>query len=163
MALLATHDRSNPVVPDPPARSTGKATSAVTGVVSLSTMTGTMWQGVPRPHTMGPAMQSDMDRAMMQVNPDNVLDVRKALLAEAEDLQRFLYIHQPGMKVGDCGSDPVSHPAADAFNDKIQAHLKEANAYVRSLIDAGSQLAQVARTYGHTEAQIAASFTSRNA
>jgi hypothetical protein len=122
-----------------------------------------MWQGVPQPHTMGPAMQSDMNRAMMQVNPDNVLDVRKALLTEAEDLGSFLRLNQPGMRVGDCGSDPVSPKASQIFNEKINIHLKEVNDYVNQLFAAGQQLAQVARNYGHTEGEIAASFKSAEA
>jgi hypothetical protein len=107
---------------------------------------------------MGPAMQSDMDRAMMQVNPDNVLDVRKALLTEAEDLGSYVRANSHGLKVGNCGSDPVSPTAAQAFNEKVDDHLKEINSYVNSLFAAGGQLAQVARNYGHSEAEIAASF-----
>ena len=117
-----------------------------------------MWQGTPRPRTMGPVMQSDMDRAMMQVNPNNVLDVRKAILTEADDLRTYVRMHSHDLKVGLCGSDPVSPLAAQAFNEKIDAHLKEIDTYLRSLRDVGEQLAQVARNYGHTEAEITASF-----
>jgi hypothetical protein len=126
-------------------------------------MTGTTWQGVPQPNNVGASMKADLDQAMMQVNPNNVLDVRRAVLTEAEDLREFVRLNGQRMKVGLCGSDPVSPIAAQGFNEKIDAHIEEVIAYVRSLVDAGQQLARAAREYGHTEAEITASFTSRQA
>jgi hypothetical protein len=53
------------------------------------------------------------------VTPGNVLQIRNALQAESDRLIAKLKLHQPALRVGEAGPDPISEPAAAAFNTKI--------------------------------------------
>ncbi|HWN33893.1 MAG TPA: hypothetical protein VNP03_14180 [Pseudonocardia sp.] len=102
------------------------------------------------------ALSSDLGG--LAVTPDNVLRVHNALKAEAVRLGNLMLAYAPMLHVGECGSDPVSGPAADQFNTKIRALVDQCTGYAKALDDAATALGRTARTYGHNEAQIAASF-----
>jgi hypothetical protein len=98
------------------------------------------------------------------VDRENVLAVRSVLLGEAERLLELIRV--PGSRadwVGRCAGDPVSGEAADAFNARISRVLEQCRRYAVALRAAGMSLDEVARRYGYTDAQIAASFRVSNA
>jgi hypothetical protein len=96
----------------------------------------------------------------MQVSHETVLQARAALLGEAVRLRQAIHMHAAEEGVGLCGGDPVSSDAAPAFNERIAALLGHCWQYTASLEDSAHSLGEIARRYGFTEAEIAASFTS---
>jgi uncharacterized protein YukE len=94
----------------------------------------------------------------MAVTPSNVLQVHNALQAESERLSAKLKLHQPALRVGEAGKDPVSGPAAAVFNAKIASLVDGCWAYIHALSEAAENLRATARDYGYTEDQIKTSF-----
>ncbi len=129
--------------------------AAVTGVQGLGrrALAGEAW-----PQATG--LAADLDHLGMQVTPANVLQVRNAVLGEARRLNLVLKLHRGSLRVGLCGGDPVSGPAAELFNQKIDALVAQCQGYVDGLRRAGLALEQTARDYGHAEQQITDSFNS---
>lgn len=105
-----------------------------------------------------PQLDAAVGALALQVSRETVLAARAALLAEAERLDRELVERHRGHDVGRCGDDPVSPEAAIAFNERINALAENCFAYNRDLRAAAGALDGVARTYGFTDEQIAASF-----
>jgi hypothetical protein len=105
-----------------------------------------------------PQLDAAVGALALHVNRDTVLKARAALLAEAERLDRQLVERHRGHDVGKCGGDPVSPEAANAFNERINALVANCFAYNRDLRAAAGALDAIARTYGFTDEQIAASF-----
>jgi hypothetical protein len=105
-------------------------------------------------------MAASLDHVGLQVTPDNVLAVRRALLQEAERLQSELEKHGRDVTVRRCGEDPVSADAAAAFTPRLQAMVRQAMLVPAMLRAAGDRLGEAARAYGHTDAEIAASFAT---
>jgi hypothetical protein len=66
----------------------------------------------------------------MRVTPDNVLQIRNALLAESLVLREHLDQASQAAVVGKPGADEVSRRAAPAFNATITALFEECRAYV---------------------------------
>jgi uncharacterized protein YukE len=123
--------------------------------------------GLPPAATPAPDWRSSLSSAVnnvnLQVTSENVLDVRKILLQEADRLQK--YGGQDAVMtqlVGLCGGDPVSQQAAQAFNQRIRQEIQRCQDYARELRNAGNSLDQVAKNYGYTEEQIEDSFKSIN-
>jgi uncharacterized protein YukE len=91
----------------------------------------------------------------LQVTPENVLDVRKVLLQEAD---RLLKAAGPAEMmtqfVGPCGGDPVSQQASIAFGERIAIMAQQCRDYANGLKNAGNSLDQIARSYGYTDEQI---------
>ncbi|HTF46914.1 MAG TPA: hypothetical protein VK735_05640 [Pseudonocardia sp.] len=106
------------------------------------------------------ALAGSLDALGLQVNRDNVLQVRNALKAEWVRLSDLMVYHGPMLHVGECGPDPVSGPAAELFNDKVKALADQCNGYVQALGASADMLEQTARAYGYAEDQIEASFTA---
>jgi hypothetical protein len=104
------------------------------------------------------ALAGSLDALGLQVNRDNVLQVRNALKAESVRLGRLMRMHGPMLHLGECGPDPVSAPAAGLFNRKVEALAGQCNSYVESLREAANLLEGTARSYGYNEEQIQASF-----
>lgn len=94
----------------------------------------------------------------VRVTPENVLQLRNALDAEVGRLKGLLLRHRRGLAVGKCGQDPLSRPAAEIFNRKIQAHVEATTTYIDELAGARDALHQMALSYGHSEAEISHSF-----
>ena len=106
-----------------------------------------------------PAATADLASLRTQVTPENVLLLHNGLKSEALYLSRQVKLREHQMHVGEPGNDPVCKPAATAFNTKIRALKAQLDAYVAQLNTMAEAMAQTARSYGHTEDQITASFT----
>ena len=94
----------------------------------------------------------------MRVTPDNVLQIRNALLAESLVLREHLDQASQAAVVGKPGADEVSRRAAPAFNATIMALFEECRAYVAALADVAGRLGGMAQGYGYTTQQINDSF-----
>jgi hypothetical protein len=94
----------------------------------------------------------------LRVDRGNVLRVHHALKSEFYRLGDLMRMHGRELQVGRCGSDPVSEAAAAAFNTRLKTFAKHCTGYIQALGAAADALAQTAREYGYTEAQIAESF-----
>ncbi|MGH3566717.1 MAG: WXG100 family type VII secretion target [Pseudonocardia sp.] len=111
------------------------------------------------PGPFRPQLDAAVAAVGMEVDRENVLAARAALLAEADRLDDLIAVEQRrGLRVGLCGGDPVSPEAATAFNDRIDALLGQCSRYNQDLREAARALDSVARSYGWTEDEIAASF-----
>lgn len=105
-----------------------------------------------------PSLAASLDHLGMQVNPENVLQIRTALLAEAERLADMLRVHSWELRVRAPAPDPVSEAAEATLNPKIDRLAAQFQAYVDALKNAGGVLEATARTYGYTEQQVKDSF-----
>jgi hypothetical protein len=112
------------------------------------------------PGTPPASLAAAIANVHVQVTPENVLEVRNALLSEAENLMMFaatdLAMSKP---VGHCGGDPISLQASEAFSQRIGALTQHCIDYAVELKKAGESLDGIARRYGYTESEIHASFT----
>jgi hypothetical protein len=102
-----------------------------------------------------------IDRLLMQVNRDTVLQAHSALLGEAWRLADSLGSSFDLILFGRCGGDPVSADAQVAFTERIGGLLDQCHRHVADLFAGADRLAAAARAYGHTEDAVAASFTRR--
>lgn len=99
----------------------------------------------------------------MNVTPENVLQARAVVLAEAESFARHLRnnVRADGQLIGLCGGDPISRDAQELFGKKILENvLAPGHQYVQRLRDVADQLAETARSIGITEQRITDSFQS---
>lgn len=106
------------------------------------------------------ALVADLDNLGLQVNKDNVLNVHKLLYSEVLRLRTGMRQQDYKFVMGECGTDPVSPEAAQAFTAKMTRLRDHCNNYVDILASAAEQLNQNARTYGYTEEQIKASMSA---
>ncbi len=114
-----------------------------------------------RQQTQDGSTQAAINGVLLQVNPDNVLQARAALLTEVERFRnRIREIRQYGPQlIGRCGGDPISGAAQDLFNQKIQRYaVTPAMQYADELQRGADQLAEVARSFGIAEQRITDSF-----
>lgn len=95
----------------------------------------------------------------MQVSPENILGLYAVVMEEVTRLElslvNFRMHHQMAPKPG---SDPVSGPAAAGFQELTSELLARCRTSIRELHTVADGLANAARTYGHSEMQIKASF-----
>ena len=98
------------------------------------------------------------DSLMMQVTPENVLQVRNAIKLQADAIRDALQSVGNELVVGFCGKDPTSSDAASAFNPKIQEVTDIHWRHHAELSEAVVRLSQAAQEYGLTEQQIDDSF-----
>ncbi|HEX4357481.1 MAG TPA: hypothetical protein VH141_08175 [Pseudonocardia sp.] len=128
---------------------------------------------VPRQPSISPSMspmvspsvspRPGVPGADLQVSRENVLEVRSVLLGEAERLlDSIRSANSRRGWVGPCGGDPVSAEASAAFDARIRIVLQRCQRYALQLREAGTALEEIARDYGYTDAQLAASLTSRD-
>jgi hypothetical protein len=108
------------------------------------------------------SIASSLDALGFQVNAENVLQIRTALLDEASRLDGFLGWHGPTLRVRAPAPDPVSGAAEELLNLKIDRLRDQFQAYVDALKAAGGELEKTARSYGYTEQQIKDSFDPGN-
>ncbi|SHH11254.1 hypothetical protein [Streptoalloteichus hindustanus] len=104
------------------------------------------------------------------VRRDNVLHARAVLLREANELRAFLTVMARGLEIPPLADDLVSRDAAAAFTHRLRdaddSYFMRCWQYTDNLLAAAAELATVARKYGYTEAEIAASsplFAGRSA
>ncbi|WP_232662935.1 WXG100 family type VII secretion target [Pseudonocardia sp. TRM90224] len=115
----------------------------------------------PGPGPFRPRLDAAVADVALQVNRENVLKARAVLLAEADRLDDVIDNNlQHGLGIGLCGGDPVSKDAQKAFNERIDGLVQHCRTYNRDLREAAHALDDVARRYGYTEEEIAASFVS---
>lgn len=128
------------------------------------------------PRIANPDLQASVDGVLLQVNPENVLGIRKVLIEEAVQLEQALKDAtdapppppllgrqgQPGygVWVGRCSDDPISGPAQVSFNRKIAEVVQNCRAYIDGLALAGEQVGAAAKLYGFTEDEIQSNFKS---
>lgn len=110
------------------------------------------------PEPFNDAMRADLDHLLFQVTPDNILHIHHTLAAEATLIRVEVAKAHNGSVVGIAAKDPVSKPAADAFNAKIEHLLDQGAAYGDALDAMAEHLKRIAASYGHTEDEINASF-----
>lgn len=98
----------------------------------------------------------------MNVTPENVLQARAVILAEAQSFMDYLddkFLRAGGQLIGLCGGDPISRDAQELFNQKMRENaVGPAQQYVQRLQNVADQLAETARSFGITEQRITASF-----
>lgn len=107
-----------------------------------------------------PSVSADLAQLGLQVNPGNIVQVSNVLRAEAEFLSQRLDRARLDSQVGEPGKDPVSLRAAAGFNRKINAMYDQVQAYCDALAAASNQLVATAKSYGHTDDDIARSLAS---
>lgn len=93
----------------------------------------------------------------IQADPEALLKAANILRTQAADLRRSSYDHGD-LKVRNCGSDPISLWATQAFNEKIQPIAESVPALMKLLEAASEQLVETAKSYGATDQQAAAAF-----
>lgn len=108
------------------------------------------------------SLAASLDQLGFQVNPENVLQIRAALLGEAERLGDLLFVHSRTLHIRAPAADPVSGATEQLLNPKIDRLSDQFQAYVDALKAAGAVLAGTARGYGFTEQQITDSFKEQN-
>jgi hypothetical protein len=108
----------------------------------------------------GQAAQADLASLRLQVNPDNVLQIRNSLEAESVYLRKQIAQFSVLGRVGEPGNDLVSKPAAEGFNAKIDPYWTEQSAYAALLHSMADEFEQTAKSYGIAEQQIQDSFTT---
>ncbi len=99
-----------------------------------------------------------MDKLLLQVNADNVLDVHRAFQQHADELRAELLQIRSNVHIGLCGRDPISIDAAKAFNEKIGQLLDVHWQQWEELSTVATLLRETAQDYGKSEDQINASF-----
>jgi hypothetical protein len=114
----------------------------------------------PRPGPHHGQLDAAIESLTLQVDRDTVLQARAALLGEALRLRDAIKFHGAGITVGLCGRDPVSADAAHAFSERIEGLVDHCARYTNGLESAGALLGDIARSYGYTDAEIAASFAT---
>lgn len=103
-----------------------------------------------------------MPSQLMNVTPENVLQARALIVAEADSFTQHLADHfrGDGHLIGLCGGDPISRDAQELFSDKIRDNaVVPARQYVQALHKIADQLAETARSFGITEQRITSSLT----
>ncbi|MGD9988594.1 hypothetical protein [Pseudonocardia sp.] len=97
------------------------------------------------------------EAAGMRINRDNVLEVAKVLMAQADDLQEVL-AQNADARADLCGGDPVSADAKLAFNKRAGALVDSYASFVLDLRQLATAVAESARAYGVSDEDIARSF-----
>src|SRR5882757_3105248 len=129
----------------------------MTGVVGLGrrAMAGQRGPGAA-------AKAAAFDQLGMQVTPANVLGVYGVIMEEMTRLQgsvqRFKADHLEGMPL--LGGDLVSPPAARGFTEATSQLVTRCQTDIDDLNRVANGLAEAARAYGKTEAQVKAAFDS---
>jgi len=99
---------------------------------------------------------------VLVVSRDEVLAKHAALLAEAADFRGFLNRMWDRLRMEPMGDDPVSHDVARAVTDRIRdaddSYFNVCQQWVDNLYQTADALAEIARQYGYTDEEIAASF-----
>ncbi|TDC90146.1 hypothetical protein E1161_19755 [Saccharopolyspora aridisoli] len=98
----------------------------------------------------------------MTVNEDNVLQVRRTILAAAEDARERLYGLAASLQVTPPANDDVSKHAANTWTAYLlgnpDSHFNRLVQYVDNVVQLGEQIGEAAKQYGYTDEEISASF-----
>lgn len=120
-----------------------------------------MVSAMSRPGDVQSSLVNDVQANLsgMRVTPENVLQIRNALLAESMLMAEKVRVARQESVVGEPGLDPVSIDLAPQFNTKITGLLDQWQAYVKELQTGAKNLERMAKEYGHGEQQIRDSFS----
>ncbi|TWG08972.1 hypothetical protein [Saccharopolyspora dendranthemae] len=112
-----------------------------------------------------PAPGSGAPGQTITVNKDNVLAVRKTILAAAEEASERLNDLAPSLAVSPPAGDEISQRAAAVWTANLlgnpDSHFKRLQQYVDNVVALGEQLGEAAKEYGYTDEEISASFQSK--
>lgn len=116
---------------------------------------------MPPPGDVRAHLTAAADHLSMQVGRGNVLQARNALLGEVGRLRAHLRANIASEEsIGLCGDDPVSHDARSAFTERIDGLVQHCWDYTVELEAAAHRLDETARSYGWTDEEIEASFST---
>ncbi|PPK67888.1 PE domain-containing protein [Actinokineospora auranticolor] len=94
------------------------------------------------------------------VNKDNVLAAAKIIDTQAESLRRTVDSASDGLQVAPPGEDEVSVRVAEAWNNRLvfdlDSYRGRIGEYITGLESLVEQLANTAKSYGHSEESITA-------
>ena len=100
----------------------------------------------------------------LKVDQVNVMQAARLVMAESERFRSLVESRRRGLRVYPVGGDPVSKEAAEVLNEKFWespgSYLERCIDYADMLEKLAAQLAEAARTYGHTENEIEAMFSA---
>lgn len=99
------------------------------------------------------------DSLLVQVNSDNVLQVRNAYRTQQQRLDDTLHDARQSQGRILPGRDPISTYYGPVFESRVDAVLERFRAHVEELREATNRLAEAAREYGYTEDAIKQSLT----
>jgi hypothetical protein len=100
----------------------------------------------------------------LRVTPETVLGVHEVIMEEVYRLRTAVWRFQNHHRAMPAlGSDPVSPHAAKGFIEATDLLLDRCRASIADLAAIGDQLAQAARAYGKSEAEIRASLNAASA
>ncbi|MBQ0927278.1 hypothetical protein [Saccharopolyspora endophytica] len=109
-----------------------------------------------------PAPDAGVAGQTITVNKDNVLQVRRTILAAAEDARERLYGLAASLQVVPPANDDVSKHAANTWTAYLlgnpDSHFNRLMQYVDNVVQLGEQLGEAAKQYGYTDEEISASF-----
>lgn len=107
------------------------------------------------------ATAAALSAVLLQVNPENVLEVRRVVLDAARRLKTgYTQNLLAAEYVGLCGGDPVSEQAQVAFSDRIAQISDSLAIFGNRLEETGRELSRLARSYGYTDADMDRSFST---
>lgn len=119
--------------------------------------------GSPYASASQPGSSVPASGAAFTVSRTEVLAKRAALLAEAEEFQQFLNRIRDDLRMEPMGGDPVSGDVARGVTDRIRndndSYFNVCQTWVNNLFNTADSLTDVARQYGFTDEEIAASFS----
>lgn len=98
------------------------------------------------------------DSLLVQVDPDNILQVRNAYLTQQQRLTDAVLAARRDRTRILPGRDPISVDYADVFGQKVNTVVDRFRAHVDELREATNRLGEAAREYGFTEDEIEGSF-----
>ena len=113
-----------------------------------------------RPGPAAARKAADFNQLGLQVDTENVLGIYAAIAQEVKRLQTSLRNFQRAYGDGmpRLGGDPVSPPAATAFNESTNKLVALAKSDVDDLDRVAQGLADAAKAYGKSEEQLTAAF-----
>jgi hypothetical protein len=109
----------------------------------------------------------DPTSAGFTISRDNVLEIGRAFVDEADRLQGRLQQHRAAMFTQPALGDPASADFAGALNTRLvtapNSYVNRAQAYIDELRRVADQCAAAAKDYGFTEERIAAAMSGTGA
>lgn len=107
-------------------------------------------------------LNAEVNDLMFHITPDNVIQIHHALAAEATRVLKEAVLAEHTAVVGVAAKDPVSQPASEQFNAKINPLLQQSMAYGKALQAVADHLQATISSYGHTEDEITSTFGQYN-
>jgi uncharacterized protein YukE len=130
---------------------------SISGAIEGARIGGTL--GAPLGSAASAIASGAAGGAGFQVAAEALINAANKLQAQAQTL--LLAAQDDALKkVIPCGTDPISGPAAAAFQDAIDPMVLHTTTYSKNMTDGADTLRKQAKDYGATEDQITQSWTS---